>query len=177
MAFRKRNVAIGRAPSTPSDVDGADVQNATGIRPSPLTSHPVTSTGTLSLDDQLGGHGGLPLGSSLLIEESGTTDFAGALLRYYAAEGICHNHIVHVVGVGEGEDIVLDVGIGDLLERAKEGVRPEELRFPQAGWYIAASMLAWTAFWELTARNHENPYSQVLARLVVFVAVWVATSV
>ncbi len=102
MAFRKRNVAIGRAPSTPSDVDGADVQNATGIRPSPLTSHPVTSTGTLSLDDQLGGHGGLPLGSSLLIEESGTTDFAGALLRYYAAEGICHNHIVHVVGVGEG---------------------------------------------------------------------------
>ena len=78
---------------------------------------------------------------------------------------------------GEGEDIVLDVGIGDLLERAKEGVRPEELRFPRAGWYIAASMLAWTAFWELTARNHEDPYSQVLARLVVFVAVWVATSV
>lgn len=53
------------------------------------------------MDDLLGGHAGLALGSSLLIEESGTTDFAGALLRYYAAEGLCHGHVVHVVGVGE----------------------------------------------------------------------------
>ena len=48
----------------------------------------VTSTGTASLDGLLGGHSGLALGNSLLIEESGTTDFAGALLKYYAAEGI-----------------------------------------------------------------------------------------
>ena len=30
------------------------------------------------------------------------TDFAGALLRYYAAEGVVQGHVVHVVGMGEG---------------------------------------------------------------------------
>jgi elongator complex protein 4 len=41
------------------------------------------------------------LGNSILIEESGTTDYAGALLRFYAAEGVVQGHKVHVVGVGE----------------------------------------------------------------------------
>lgn len=36
------------------------------------------------------------------MEESGTTDFGGALLRYYAAEGILQDHHVIVVGVNEG---------------------------------------------------------------------------
>jgi elongator complex protein 4 len=67
-----------------------------------LTSHPVTSTGTPSLDGLLGGHAGLALGTSLLIEESGTTDYAGALLKYYSAEAICQGHTLHVVGLGEG---------------------------------------------------------------------------
>lgn len=102
MAFRKRNVAINRAPDI-REAQGASVLSGSqrGIRPSPLTSHPVTSTGASSLDALLGGHAGLALGSSLLIEESGTTDFAGALLRYYAAEAICQGHVVHVVGMGE----------------------------------------------------------------------------
>ncbi|KXT12549.1 hypothetical protein AC579_7471 [Pseudocercospora musae] len=99
MAFRKRNIAISKVPnSTSSDSTFA---NIAGVRPSPLTSHPVTSTGTASLDGLLGGHSGLALGNSLLIEESGTTDFAGALLKYYAAEGICQGHVLHVVGLGE----------------------------------------------------------------------------
>ncbi|KAK3072916.1 Elongator subunit elp4 [Teratosphaeriaceae sp. CCFEE 6253] len=101
MAFRKRNVAIGRS-APPATLDNATATVAAlGIRPSPLSSHPVTSTGVASLDDVLGGHSGLALGSSLLIEESGTTDFAGALLRFYAAEGICQGHTLHVVGVGD----------------------------------------------------------------------------
>ncbi|MDA4133216.1 MAG: elongator complex protein 4, partial [Thaumarchaeota archaeon] len=54
------------------------------------------------LDDLLAGHAGLPLGTSLLIEEQGTTDFAGALLRYYAAEGLVQGHQVHVLGFAEG---------------------------------------------------------------------------
>ena len=99
MAFRKRNVGVGRPAGPVSD---APPEAALGVRLSPLTSHPVTSTGTPSLDGLLGGHAGLALGSSLFIEESGTTDFAGALLRYYAAEGICQGHTVHVVGLGEG---------------------------------------------------------------------------
>jgi hypothetical protein len=36
-----------------------------------------------------------------LIEESGTTDYAGALLRFYAAEGVVQGHKVHVVGMPE----------------------------------------------------------------------------
>ena len=100
MAFRKRNIAVGRQPA-PGISDVAPESNP-GVRPSPLTSHPVTSTGTPSLDGLLGGHAGLALGSSLLVEESGTTDFSGALLRYYAAEGICQGHVLHVVGMGEG---------------------------------------------------------------------------
>ncbi|RPB22432.1 PAXNEB-domain-containing protein [Terfezia boudieri ATCC MYA-4762] len=73
-----------------------------GVRPSPVSGHPTTSTGTPSLDALLSGHAGLPLGSSVVIEESGTTDFGGALLRYYAAEGVVHGHHVVVVGMGEG---------------------------------------------------------------------------
>ncbi|KAK5713804.1 Elongator subunit elp4 [Elasticomyces elasticus] len=98
MAFRKRNVPLGRGPSLSFD-SSPQLEHVPGVRPSPLTSQSVTSTGTPSLDDLLGGHSGLALGSSLLIEESGTTDFAGALLKFYAAEGICQGHIVHVVGV------------------------------------------------------------------------------
>ena len=105
MAFRKRNVALGRQPTAPISPGSAQAptisEQLPGVRPSPLTSHPVTSTGTPSLDDILGGHGGLVLGSSLLIGEHETTDFAGALLRYYAAEGILQGHVVHVVGMGE----------------------------------------------------------------------------
>ncbi|KAK0259717.1 hypothetical protein B0A54_08771 [Friedmanniomyces endolithicus] len=101
MAFRKRNVVVGRGPPSEPASNSSPPETAAGVRPSPLTSHSVTSTGTPSLDDILGGHSGLPLGSSLLIEESGTTDFAGALLRFYAAEGVCQGHIVHIVGLGD----------------------------------------------------------------------------
>ena len=106
MAFRKRNVGIGRQPASPASPITPEaptpIDQLPGVRPSPLTSHPVTSTGAPSIDGLLGGHSGLALGSSLLIGEHDTTDFAGALLRYYAAEGILQGHMVHVVGVGEG---------------------------------------------------------------------------
>ena len=107
MAFRKRNIAVGRQPASPSSPGPATSEPPTptahlpGVRPSPLTSHPVTSTGVLSLDGILGGHGGLALGTSLLIGEHETTDFAGALLRYYAAEGLLQGHVLHIVGTGE----------------------------------------------------------------------------
>ncbi|KAI9721926.1 MAG: hypothetical protein M1812_001882 [Candelaria pacifica] len=72
-----------------------------GLRLSSIDGRLVTSTGTPTLDNLLAGHGGLALGTSLLLEESGTTDFAGALLRYYAAEGVLQGHQVYVVGVDE----------------------------------------------------------------------------
>lgn len=41
------------------------------------------------------------MGSSLLIEESGTTDFGGVILRYFAGEGLVQGHDVHVLGFGD----------------------------------------------------------------------------
>lgn len=108
MAFRKRNIALSRvsasedASNTPSaPTIAAPVHVTPGVRPSPIDGRPTTSTGTPSLDGILAGHAGLPLGNSLVIEESGTTDYAGALLRFYAAEGVVQGHKVHVVGTGE----------------------------------------------------------------------------
>ena len=114
MSFRKRSVVLTESNNPPdSTIASSDGKLVTpqsappksfspGVRPSPLTGVPTTSTGTASLDILLSSHAGLPLGSLVLVEESGTTDFAGALLRYYAAEGIVQGHEVVVVGVGEG---------------------------------------------------------------------------
>lgn len=108
MAFRKRNIALSRVPAdsgasspAPLSVEAAPIPTPPGVRPSPIDGRPTTSTGTPSLDGVLAGHAGLPLGTSILIEESGTTDYAGALLRFYAAEGVVQGHKVHVVGMGE----------------------------------------------------------------------------
>lgn len=107
MSFRKRNVVLGspnpRAPASTS-ITSPQRQEKTlspGVRPSPLDGRPTTSTGTSSLDQLLAGHSGLPLGTSLLIEEAGTTDFGGTVLRYYAAEGLVQGHQVHLLGYGD----------------------------------------------------------------------------
>lgn len=76
----------------------SETQLAPGLRPSPLDGRITTSTGTSSLDGILAGHAGLPLGTCLLIEEHGTTDFSGSLLKYYAAEGLVQGHQVNVLG-------------------------------------------------------------------------------
>lgn len=108
MAFRKRNIALSRTPvgedasNVPSTLPTAPpAPTPLGVRPSPIDGRPTTSTGIPSLDGILAGHAGLALGNSILIEESGTTDYAGALLRFYAAEGVVQGHKVHVVGMGE----------------------------------------------------------------------------
>ncbi|KAJ9604446.1 Elongator subunit elp4 [Cladophialophora chaetospira] len=103
MSFRKRNIGLSgsaRADVPTQSATRAQVQ-LPGVRPSPIDGRPTTSTGTASLDGLLAGHSGLALGCSLLIEESGTTDYAGALLRFYAAEGLLQGHHVHVVGLPE----------------------------------------------------------------------------
>jgi elongator complex protein 4 len=56
-----------------------------------------------------------------LIEESGTTDYAGALLRFYAAEGVVQGHKVHVVGMGEVWGRELPGISEDKHDRRKEG--------------------------------------------------------
>ena len=110
MSFKKRNVgltgtslpsAYSKANSTELLAPAPQVRNVSGVRPSPLDGRSTTSTGTQSLDDLLAGHAGLVLGNSILIEETGTTDYAGILMRFYAAEGVLQGHRIHVVGVGE----------------------------------------------------------------------------
>ncbi|KAF3483096.1 uncharacterized protein GIQ15_02420 [Arthroderma uncinatum] len=102
MSFRKRNIGLSsgtaRDPSSNAPAQHVKPAPMPGLRPSPVDGRQTTSTGTPTLDNLLAGHAGLALGSSLLVEESGTTDFAGALLRYYAAEGVVQEHRVHVVG-------------------------------------------------------------------------------
>ncbi|KAK1969854.1 paxneb protein [Colletotrichum sublineola] len=104
MSFRKKNVVLGsstRGSIGETIAPRQEVLPPVGVRPSPLDGRPTISTGTASLDQLLAGHAGLPLGSSLLVEESGTTDFAGVVLRYYAAEGLLQGHQVHVLGPSE----------------------------------------------------------------------------
>ncbi|GKT45508.1 elongator complex protein 4 [Colletotrichum spaethianum] len=104
MSFRKKNVVLGssaRGPAREPIALKQEMLPPVGVRPSPLDGRPTMSTGTASLDQLLAGHAGLPLGSSLLVEESGTTDFAGVILRYYAAEGLVQGHQVHVLGPTE----------------------------------------------------------------------------
>ncbi|PGG95263.1 hypothetical protein AJ79_10152 [Helicocarpus griseus UAMH5409] len=111
MSFRKRNIGLSSGPprgiapngpaSQPPQPPQPPAKPILGLRSSPIDGRQTTSTGTPSLDSLLAGHAGFVLGNSLLIEESGTTDFAGALLRYYAAEGVVQEHQIHVIGVGE----------------------------------------------------------------------------
>ncbi|TVY81457.1 Elongator complex protein, partial [Lachnellula suecica] len=124
MSFRKRGVVLPQSGSTNPSASSPTPPTAAkelpkGTRPSPLTGNPTTSTGTPSLDSLLGGHSGLVLGSLLLLEEHGTTDFGGAVLRYYGAEGVVQGHTVHVLGVGEGWGRELP-GLNE--EKPKKGV-------------------------------------------------------
>ena len=96
-------MALATALSTHENATASASQKVQlpGVRPSTIDGRAVTSTGTSSFDDLLAGHGGLAVGCSLLIEENGTTDYAGALLKFYAAEGLLQGHHVHVVALPE----------------------------------------------------------------------------
>ena len=131
MSFRKRNIGLfSGQPTTPT----ANIVQQPGIRPSPDDGRPTTSTGTLSLDNLLAGHAGLVLGKTLLIEENGTTDYAGTLLRYYAAEGVVQDQRVHVIGLPEQWGRRLPGLVGgaadgpDEHENGKSGQKDERMK-------------------------------------------------
>ncbi|KAI0470376.1 PAXNEB protein-domain-containing protein [Xylaria cf. heliscus] len=102
MSLRKRNAVISSSGSAQAAQPKTDATPVPGVRPSPLDGRPTTSSGSASLDNLLAGHSGIPMGTSLLIGEHGTTDFAGMLLRYYVAEGLVQGHQIHVLGLNEG---------------------------------------------------------------------------
>ena len=69
-----------------------------GIKPA---STPTISTGTATLDALLSPPAGLPLSSALLVEEDGTGNYSGVVLRQYVAEGVVQGDKVWIGGVGE----------------------------------------------------------------------------
>lgn len=79
-----------------------------GVRPSTQLSVPTVSTGSSSLDDVVG-HMGLPLGSMLLLEESGNTDFASVILRSFAAQSILQSRVTDSGAMKESKVIVVGV--------------------------------------------------------------------
>lgn len=93
------------SPRAKENDEIASIMSNPGVRPSLITSQPTASTGGFDLDKILL-HQGLPLGTSLLIEESGSTDFASVILRSFTSQGIIHNRIekdqlyAHVIVVG-----------------------------------------------------------------------------
>jgi elongator complex protein 4 len=131
MSFRKRAVVVGQSGSnlTTSQSTTTNKTLPPGLRPSPLDGRLTTSTGTHSLDSLLAGHAGLALGTSLLVEEHGTTDFAGCLARYFAAEGVVQGHQVHVLGMYEGWGRELPgLGTGEVSKRGSEKGNDEKMK-------------------------------------------------
>lgn len=70
-----------------------------GIKP---TSPMTLSTGTSTLDSLLSMPSGLPVSSVLLVEEDGTGNYSGVVLRQYVAQGVIQGDRVWIGGIGEG---------------------------------------------------------------------------
>ncbi|KAK7678200.1 hypothetical protein QCA50_018766 [Cerrena zonata] len=106
-------ISASRGPITPVSSKAKEqeqfdaLMKNPGVRPSLITSQPTISTGSSDLDKIIL-HQGLPIGCSLLIEESGTTDFASVLLRAFASQGVIHNRLEkdqlhsHTIVIGLG---------------------------------------------------------------------------
>ena len=124
-SFRKRNVVISKKGEPP--VSAPQKQVTPGVRPSPVTGHATTSTGTESLDKLLGLGAGLALSSSLMIEEEGTTEFARSLLSCYAAEGVLQGHSVFVVGP-EGSLTLPGLAETDGKKKGSASVESEKMK-------------------------------------------------
>lgn len=134
MAFRKRNVGLSQPSGSDhqsiASRDETPLASIPGTRPSPVDGRLTTSTGTPSLDGLLAGHSGLALGHSVLIEENETTDSAGALLKYYAAEGLVQGHRVHAVGVPPTwtRELPGVIGAGDERGRGESEREKEKMK-------------------------------------------------
>ena len=97
MSFRRY------APPKPSSIStGRDTtaeKLPPGIKPA---STPTISTGTSTLDALLSPQSGLPISSALLVEEDGTGNYSGVVLRQYVSEGVVQGDKMWIGGVGDG---------------------------------------------------------------------------
>lgn len=97
MSFR-RYASSKPEPTSPGQKPVGD-RLPVGVKPS---STPTVSTGTSTLDALLSPSSGLPISSALLVEEDGTGNYSGVVLRQYVAQGVIHGDRVWIGGVGEG---------------------------------------------------------------------------
>lgn len=97
MSFRR--YAANKPPSTWQGQGVVDERLPPGIKPA---STPIISTGTATLDSLLSPPSGLPISSVLLVEEEGTGNYSGVVLRQYVSEGVVQGDKVWIGGVGEG---------------------------------------------------------------------------
>ncbi|TID30826.1 hypothetical protein CANINC_000591 [Pichia inconspicua] len=105
-----------------------------GVKPSIVLSNVYcVSTGSKDIDTVLV-HGGLPVNQTLLIEEDGSTDFSGVLVKNYVSEGIVQNRrggkvVNHCIVVGMDASFgneLSDVYAGNSKERKKKLVQENE---------------------------------------------------
>lgn len=88
-SFRRVAARGDKAPSSLSGKKISPLASQKGVRPWAGGIH-LTSTGLTDLDNLLGG--GLPLGTSLIIQEDRwTRDLALSLLKYFCAE-VCNTN-------------------------------------------------------------------------------------
>lgn len=62
----------------------------------------------------------------------------------------------------------------DLLEAAAANVSTDHVRFGREWFYVASSIMAWIAFWQMADRHQHEAASQRLAWLTVLIALWAA---
>jgi len=119
MSFRR--YAPSKSPSGSQGHIKSPEKLPSGVKPA---SPPVISTGTAALDALLSPSSGLPLSSALLVEEDGTGNYSGVILRQYVAEGVVQGDKVWVGGVGE----TWWRGIPGLSKQEKTGKTPDTVK-------------------------------------------------
>jgi elongator complex protein 4 len=96
MSFR-RYVPSNVSPISPGHSPSTE-KLPPGVKPA---STVTISTGTATLDALLSPSSGLPISSALLVEEDGTGNYSGVVLRQYVSEGVVQGDNVWIGGVGE----------------------------------------------------------------------------
>ena len=80
---------------------------------------------------------------------------------------------------GSARDEVGDGGfVQDILDvdALFAHVRPYELVFRRPWFFVAATVLAWMAFWDMADRHQESVLSRLLAWTTVLAALWAANN-
>lgn len=156
MSFRKRGEALNVAEMRRGVPGATPVQRGTvkiQKQPQILTKKPVEknpiikpsliftsenciSSGASDLDKVLQ-HSGIPLGSLLLLEEDGTTDFTSRLIKVFLSEGIIQNrieelgkkHLTHSIVIGmqsQWSSELPGLYLGSSKDRKKQLVKDQE---------------------------------------------------